>query len=209
MVAEVRAEALQSQHCKRDNSEALTTLRVVPASRLTPEMLKFNDIVYLGFLSGLGSLRDPVFSGSRFAVGDSYDEIVDRRTGRHYLSGTHLERGQGKLSRDYALVFSFAGVTGNHVVVIAGTRDAALMQGTEFATKAKPLTEVTGPLKGAPAFEALLAIDSLNDEGLRATLLVTAPRPRDADWSGQSPQMFPDDLGGTPPAASSANGQPH
>ena len=42
------------------------------------------SLVYLGYLSGLGGLRDPMFSGSRFAVGSSYDEIIDKQTGRHY-----------------------------------------------------------------------------------------------------------------------------
>ena len=39
-------------------------LHVVMASDLTPEMLKRNNIVYLGYLSGLGVLRAPVFAGS-------------------------------------------------------------------------------------------------------------------------------------------------
>jgi len=44
-------------------------LHVVMASDLTPEMLKRNNIVYLGYLSGLGVLRAPVFAGSRFSIG--------------------------------------------------------------------------------------------------------------------------------------------
>ena len=89
-------------------------------------------VVYLGYLSGLGPLRDPTFTGARFTVGGSYDEIVDRRTGRSYMAGTHLERGGNSPTRDYALVASFAGVSGNRVVVIAGTRDAALMQAADY-----------------------------------------------------------------------------
>ena len=65
---------------------------VVPASQMSAEQLKLVNIVYLGYLSGLGTLRDPVFSGSRFAIGGSYDEVVDRRTGRSYMAGTHLGR---------------------------------------------------------------------------------------------------------------------
>ena len=50
---------------------------VIMASDLTPEMLKRNNIVYLGYLSGLGVLRAPVFAGSRFQVGETYDELID------------------------------------------------------------------------------------------------------------------------------------
>src|SRR5258708_5711536 len=41
------------------------TLHVVMASDLTAEMLKRNNIVYLGYLSGLGVLRAPLVAGSR------------------------------------------------------------------------------------------------------------------------------------------------
>ena len=55
------------------------SVRVVLASALTPEMLKTNNVVYVGYLSGLGMLRETVFAGSRYSVGDTYDEIVDGR----------------------------------------------------------------------------------------------------------------------------------
>ncbi len=61
-------------------------LHVVMASDLTPEMLKRNNIVYLGYLSGLGVLRAPVFAGSRFSIGDTYDELVDAQAHKSYVS---------------------------------------------------------------------------------------------------------------------------
>ena len=157
-------------------------------------MVKNADLVYLGYLSGLGSLRGPMFSGSRFTVGDTYDEIVDRRTGRHYTAATHLDTNDAQPSEDYAIVSSFSGVNGNRVIVIAGTRDAALMQAAEFATRAETLDRMTAPLAGAPAFDALLTVETLRNVGLRARLVAASPRPRDADWSGRKTQAFPDEL---------------
>ena len=176
---------------RRNDTELLKPL-VVPASQLTPDMVKNANLVYLGYLSGLGSLRDPVFSGSRFTVGGSYDEIVDRMSGRHYMAATHLDTNEAQPNEDYALISSFPGPTGNRVVVIAGTRDAALMQAAEFATRSETATRLD-PSR-APAFEALLAIETLHNVGLRARLITTSARPREADWSGRRAQVFPDDM---------------
>lgn len=177
---------------RRNESGLLTTL-VVPASRVSPEMVKYANIVYLGYISGLGFLRDPVFAGSRFAVGGSYDEIVDRRTRRAFVGGTHLERGGNGPIRDYAIVSSFAGVSGNRVVVIAGTRDAALMQAADFATRPETIGRLTAGAGGSSHFEALLSIDSFEQFGLQAQLIAASPRPGRADWSGRRSQTFPDD----------------
>lgn len=174
---------------RRNDVELLKPL-VVPASQLTPDMVKNANLVYLGYISGLGSLRDPVFSGSRFTVGGSYDEIVDRTTGRHYMAATHLDANGAQPSEDYALISSFPGPTGNRVVVIAGTRDAALMQAAEFATRSETATRLGSP----SAFEALLAVETLHDVGLRARLVTSSARPREADWSGRRAQAFPDDM---------------
>ena len=177
---------------RRNDHELLNNL-VWPASDLSPEMLKLTNIVYLGYLSGLGSLRDPMFSGSRFAIGGSYDEIIDRRTGHSYLAETHLDQTGQNPRQDYAIVSSFPGVSGNRIVIIAGTRDAALMQAADYATRPDSLAEMTRGLKAGQAFEALLSIESVRNVGLRARLLIRAPRQGDIDWSDTHAQVFPDD----------------
>ncbi|WP_293882095.1 helix-turn-helix domain-containing protein [Sphingomonas sp.] len=174
----------------RRNSRAEVPSFVIPASNLTPEQLKLTNIVYLGYLSGLGSLRDPLFSGSRFGIGSSYDEIVDRWTGRRFLAGSHLDAGTDTPTRDYALIAGFKGVGGNQIVVIGGTRDAALMQAADFATRPETLNELTRAVGAAEDFEALLAVDSLRGVGLRANIVWAGSR-RATKWDGQ-PQVFPD-----------------
>lgn len=165
---------------------------VVPASQLSPELVKYTNLVYLGYLSGLGSLRDPLLGGSRFAIGNSYDQIVDRRTGRTYTATTPLDRAAGSPGQDYALVASFKGVTGNTIIVIAGTRDAGLMQAAEFVTRPDALAKLDKLQSSGHGFEALLAIESLENVGLRARLIAAAPRRGEADWSGRQTQTFPD-----------------
>ena len=165
---------------------------VVPASQLSPELVKYTNLVYLGYLSGLGSLRDPMFSGSRFAIGDSFDQIVDRRTGRTYTAANPLDREADSPGQDYAIVTSFKGVTGNTIVVIAGTRDAGLMQAAEFVARPEALTRLDTIQSGDHGFEALLAIESLENVGLRARIVSASPRRADADWTGRQAQTFPD-----------------
>ncbi len=61
-------------------------VRIVTMPQLNPAVIKSADIVYVGYLSGLGMLFDIVFAGSRLQVGDSFDEIVDRSTHQRYIS---------------------------------------------------------------------------------------------------------------------------
>ena len=165
---------------------------VVPASQLTPEMIKYTNLVYLGYLSGLGPLRDPTFSNSRFSVGDSYDQIIDRQTGRTYSATTPLDGDGGGPGRDYAIVTSYGGVTANRIVVIAGTRDAGLMQAAEFIARPDALAALARAQGNAPAFEALVEVESLESVGLRARLIAAYPRRAEIDWSARRAQDFPD-----------------
>ena len=175
-----------------NKSGGVTPSFVVPASQLSPELVKYTNLVYLGYLSGLGSLRDPLFSASRFAIGDSYDQIVDRRTGRTYTANSPLDREANSPGQDFAIVSSFKGVTGNTIVVIAGTRDAGLMQAAEFVARPDELARLDKIQSGGHGFEALLAIESLENVGLRARLVAVSPRTADADWSGRQMQTYPD-----------------
>jgi hypothetical protein len=172
---------------------------VVPASKLSPELVKYTNLVYLGYLSGLGNLREPLFSNSRFAIGGSYDEIIDRQTGKTYVADAPLDRGDDSPGQDYAIVSSFRGVTGNAIVVIAGTRDAGLMQAAEFVTRPEGVAELARAQSGTAGFEALLSIESLENVGLRARLIAVSPRRGEADWSGANGQPFPDSQQASPP----------
>ncbi|HEY0342966.1 MAG TPA: hypothetical protein VGC34_19335, partial [Steroidobacteraceae bacterium] len=101
-------------------------VRVLLASEMTPDLLTRADIVYVGYLSGMGMLRRVIFAGSQFAIGDTFDELIDRKSGHHYVSqSSSLWRGDPNY-RDYGYFSTFAGSNGNRVVVVAGTRDVAL-----------------------------------------------------------------------------------
>jgi hypothetical protein len=138
-------------------------LRVVTSSQLTPEMLKNADIIYVGYLSALRLLQGPVFERSRFEVGETYDELVDRRTGQVYVSGAgpaHPDRP----NQDYSYLAAFEGPSGNRFVVIAGNRDIGVMQAAEIA--ADPRSRGAGP------GETLYRVEGLGRTNLSATPVV-------------------------------------
>ena len=90
-------------------------VQVLLASELSPDRLKTDDIIYVGLLSGLGALRDPVFAQSRFQFGESYDQIIDRSTRRIYNSEAFVAAPSDTMYRDYGFFSTFRGPSGNRI----------------------------------------------------------------------------------------------
>ena len=157
-------------------------VRVVLASEMTPDLLTRADIVYVGYLSGLGMLRRVVFAGSQFAIGDTYDELIDRKSGRHYVSQSSSLWRRDPSYRDYGYFSTFAGSNGNRVVVIAGTRDVALENTAEAATRSEPMARLTGQAGSHPDFEALYEVYGMEGTNVDSKLLATVPLNTAAIW---------------------------
>jgi hypothetical protein len=166
-------------------------LHVVMASDLTPEMLKRNNIVYLGYLSGLGVLREPVFAGSRFAIGETYDELVDAKTHTSYVSQEGGPSHADATRRDYGYVTAFKGPSGNRIVVIAGDRDTGLMQAAEAMASPNALKALAKATGGADSFEALYEAQGIGRSSLGGRLVVAAPRSGVNPWTSQTDLTFP------------------
>lgn len=164
-------------------------VRVVTASQLTPDMLKRNDIVYIGYFSGLGLLRDTVFGASRFRVGETYDELIDQKTGKHYLSQEGGPDQPGETRRDYGYFSSFTGPEGNRVVVVAGARDVGVMQTAEAVASREGLAALKKALGGSRAFEALYEVQGVGRVNLRGALVLTSPI--SASRAYDAPLAFP------------------
>jgi len=166
-------------------------LHVVMASDLTPEMLKRNNIVYLGYLSGLGVLRAPVFAGSRFSIGETYDELNDSRTHKSYVSQEGGPSQGDATRRDYGYVTAFKGPSGNRIVVVAGDRDTGLMQAAEALSSPDALRALDKAANGADNFEALYEAQGIGRASLGGRLILAAPRSAANPWTSQSNQSFP------------------
>ena len=177
-------------------------VNVTMMSDLVPEDLKSTDVVYVGYLSGLGMLYDGTFSGSRFSVGSTFDELTDKQTNLRYVSqagdrylkqSDHQSSTASGMYRDYSLVTAFQGPSGNQVLVIAGTRDVGLIQAGEALTHPSSLHELRDRVAPGTPFEALYEVSGINGTEMASKLLVTAPRPLHNTW--EHVPVEPDRLG--------------
>jgi hypothetical protein len=158
-------------------------ITVSKMSDLEPGSLKSADIVYIGYLSGLGLMQDLVFTGSRFAVGASYDEVVDKQTRHSYFSQTWTQTmGPPALSgketpyHDYGVFAKFRGPGGNPIIVISGTRDEGVRQTAEAFTSPEKLAEFDRQTDPAPPFEALLEVSAFDGVNLSGKVLLQSRR---------------------------------
>jgi hypothetical protein len=156
---------------------------VTPVSELQPASLKSADIVYIGYLSGLGMLQDLFFTGSRFALGESDDEVIDRNTKHSYVSETFDQimgppqpTGTQTSYHDYGVVAKFRGPGGNTIVVISGTRDAGVRQSAEAFTTSEKLEELGRQVDTTQPIEALLEVRAFDGVNLAGKLLLESKR---------------------------------
>ena len=158
-------------------------ITVSKMSDLEAGSLKSADIVYIGYLSGMGMFQDLTFAGSRFTVGESYDEIIDKSTKHSYVSDVGSQimdppKRTGKQERyhDYGMFTKFRGPGGNPVVVISGTRDEGVSQTAEAFTNAQKLEEISRQLDPAMPMEVLLDVSAFDGVSLPGRPLVTTNR---------------------------------
>ncbi len=159
-------------------------VQVMLSSELTPDRLKSDDIIYVGLLSGMGKLRDPVFSQSRFQIGESYDQIIDRKTGRRYTSEAFLAAPSDQMYRDYGFFSTFEGPAGNRIVVLSGARDTAVMGVAEALTQMDRLEKVEKKTGGEKDFEAVFEVKGQKHVNLEAQVLASNGIDSPTIWTG-------------------------
>jgi hypothetical protein len=152
-------------------------------SDLKPDTLKSVNIVYIGYLSGLGIMQELVFSRSRFKVGETYDELIDKKTKHSYVSQSPSESeavlrraGNESSYRDYGFFSSFRGPGGNTIIVISGTRDEGVQQTAESFTDPEKLEEFSRQGDTTVPFEALLEVRALDGVNVNGKLLLESRR---------------------------------
>jgi hypothetical protein len=160
--------------------------RVVLASQLTPQMLKTSNVIYIGYLSGMGMLSDLVFSGSRFDVGESFDVLIDRTTGKRYISQAGLPMPGEQTYHDFGYFATFPGPSGNQIMIIAGTRDEAVMHTAESITHPDSLQQLTARSGNSRSFDALYDVFAMDGTNLNGTLLLTGKIDTARIWADES-----------------------
>jgi hypothetical protein len=164
---------------------------VTTISQISPEVVKGSNVVYVGYLSGLGLLRDLLFPVSSFAVGATYDEIVDRRTGKRYQANWSSSTRNTSPHLDYAYLASLRGPTGNRIIIVSGTRDAGVVQASEAAID-PALLRAFESKAGSDSFEVLYEVRTLGHVNVGSKLIAVRALAPSATAAPAAPG-FPDE----------------
>ena len=149
---------------------------VVAASELGADTAREANIVYVGLISGMGLLEDTTFASSGFAVGDSYDELIDRASRRTYMSEEARRLASPVFYRDYGYLARFEAPGGSLVAVIAGARETALRGLAPIATASELPARIEVLSEDDEGFEALFQITGQQGADLSERLLVSRAR---------------------------------
>jgi hypothetical protein len=148
-------------------------------------LFKSAHVIYIGYLSGLGMLSEIVFAGSSFTVGSSFDELVEMDTGKRYMSQAgDPQRGTHRY-RDYAYVSVFPGPHGTQNLIVAATRDTALLHSAETLANVAHLDELASAAKST-ALEAVYEVVGVSQTNIEGKLLAVRPLDVANIWSGAS-----------------------
>jgi hypothetical protein len=163
-------------------------VRVVSMSELNVAELKSNHVLYIGYISALDKLEDFVFASSSLSVGDTYDELRSKTTQEFYTSEAGIPASH-KNYRDYGLISTFPGPGGNQFLIVAGTRDAGLMQAGHAVSDPMFVRSIEqarpeGDSSRTPAFEMLYEVTGFDRTNLDAMLVHTASLRYQEIWGG-------------------------
>lgn len=150
-------------------------IKDVTTSCFTNEMLSDHDIVYVGLLDTLGDLQEPFFDLSGFSLSASGDTLVDRASGDKFQSDWAEPSTERIMRRDYAYLARFPGPAGNHIVVVAGIMDPALIEAAKIASDSAELSRLKTVLGNSDAFEAMYEVRTFGPSSVSAELLIARP----------------------------------
>jgi hypothetical protein len=165
-------------------------------SALSTADLASSHIVYLGYLSGLGSIEDLMFAASGLSVGATYDELFDLESSESFYSSSGLSVGENSF-QDYGMISTFPTPNGNQFMLIAGMRDEGLINVSQEAINFKGLSNlekslenVEGSTGAGRAYEALFEVFGYDGTNFDASLIYSKPLETDVIWEARliSPQ---------------------
>ena len=151
-------------------------VNVIAASELMPSMFNRFDIIYIGLLSGLGTLEPQVFSGSGFRLGETYDELIDTSTRQVYATDEARRIAAPVFYRDYAYLARFVAPGGAKVMIVASERETGLRALGPILTSADLPEKVAEVAEGDAPFEALWQVTGQQGADLSDRLILARSR---------------------------------
>jgi hypothetical protein len=148
---------------------------VMPASQIDSDVFRTSDVIYVGLISGMGMIQDVAFTDSNYAVGETYDELVDMESGRRFASGEAFALPTANYYQDYGYIARFRQPGGALIGVVAGERDTGLRGVAPVAVGKLPAAVASHAKSGS--FEALYQITGQQGADLGEKLVEVRPRP--------------------------------
>jgi hypothetical protein len=148
---------------------------VIAASELEPDMLNYFDVVYVGLFSGMALLEDVNFMDSGFQMGESYDEVLDKASGKTFTSGEARSLASPAYYSDFGYIARFRTPSGALVAIVAGARDTGL-RGVAPIVAAPRLPGDLDKIARKGDFEALFQITGQQGADLAEKLILARPR---------------------------------
>lgn len=150
------------------------TVDVKMMSELNTQDLQKNHVVYLGYISALDRLKNIVFAGSNLSIGENYDQLIHKNTGEIFTSDAGLP-SFGEPFVDFGLFSTFPSTQNTQIFVLAGMRDAGLMQITEALVSDSDLQDIDQLLiksekSSSEAIEVLFRVQGLDRMNFNAEL---------------------------------------
>lgn len=150
---------------------------VMPASQVDSDIMRDHNVIYVGLISGMGMIQDVNFTDSNYAVGESFDELIDMKSGRRYSSGEALALPTPHYYQDYGYIARFRQPGGALFGIIAGERDTGLRGVAPLATAAKLPDKIERLAGDGKAFEAVYQITGQQGADLGSKLEDARLRP--------------------------------
>jgi len=158
-------------------AQARKPVSVIAASQLSSDVFRSYNIIYVGLFSGMGMLQEANFADSHFAIGETFDELVDLESGRRYTSGEALSLATTRSYQDYGYIARFHQPGGALVAVLAGERDTGLRGVAPLAVTGKLPDKLAALAAGGKSFEAVYQITGQQGADLGEKLVEVRDRP--------------------------------
>jgi hypothetical protein len=158
-------------------AQARKPVSVIAASQLSSDAFRTHNVIYVGLFSGMGLLQDVNFADSHYAIGETFDELVDMESGRRYTSGEALSLATRRYYQDYGYVARFRQPGGALVAVLAGERDTGLRGVAPLAVAGKLPDKLTSLAADGKAFEAVYQVTGQQGADLGEKLVDARARP--------------------------------
>jgi hypothetical protein len=117
-----------------------------------------------------------LFEASGFKIGNAHNELVDKASGKQFISDSAIPADNQIPRREYGYIASFPGPANNHILVISGNGDQGMVQMADLVSDKIRLNQLRNKLGNkTQAFEALYQVRTMYSQNYGSTLLIARP----------------------------------